>query len=543
MIRTLTSALLWCALFTPFAVKAQAPNERPKLVVGIVVDQLRNDYIHRYYDQFTGGIKRMREEGFYCANHHFNYVPTYTGPGHASVYSGTTPAVHGIASNNWYDPRSKEGMYCVQDKSVRTIGIANADGQMSPFNLKTTTITDELMLTLNFRSKVVGMSIKDRGAILPAGHLGKAYWYSNGLMITSSYYSDELPRWVQDFNKKDLPVTYVKKGWQPLLPLDQYRSSLPDDSPYETKFVGEEASVLPKDLQNLVEANGLHNVFKRTPHCNTYLLDFAKAAVKAEGMGKDADTDFLCVSFSTPDYMGHALGTRAVEVQDMYLRLDRELGEFFDFLDKEVGKGQYTVFLTADHGAADVPQFSMDNQLPGGYIDRATIQASVLQALEDFHPQGATFVEKVEEDRIFLNTKALHEAGANYDEACAIVAATLRMQPGIYNAYPTSSILHGGGQEWPVLQLTRGLYPALAGDVVLIGSSGWISYGPTGTTHGAAYTYDTHVPLFFFGKGIPQGVTYREVNIRDIAPTLSMLLNVSLPSGATGKPILEVLGR
>ncbi len=548
MIRSLISAMLGCTFLyacstasgEKFA-RASNDTERPKLVVGIVIDQFRNDYMQRYAHQYNGGFKRMVDEGFYCANHHFSYVPTYTGPGHASVYTGTTPAVHGIAANNWYDPRTKEGMYCVQDKSVRTIGIANADGQMSPFNLKTTTITDELMLSLNFRSKVVGMSIKDRGSILPAGHLGKAYWYSKGFMISSSYYMEELPSWVQDFNSRGLPATYVKKGWEPLLPLDQYTSSLPDDSPYESKWVGEEAPLLPKDLQSLVEANGLHNVFKRTPQCNTFLLDFAKAAVLAEDLGQDADTDFLCVSFSTPDYMGHAMGTRAVEIQDMYLRLDRELGEFYDFLDQNVGKGQYTVFLTADHGAADVPQFSMDYGLPGGYIDVKEIQEELLNALTDHHPKGATFVEKVEEDRIFLDRKAVAEAGVNYQDICDLIAYTLRMQPGIYNAYPTRDILQGGGTEWPVRNLTRGLYPPLAGDVFVVSESGWISYGPTGTTHGTPYTYDTHVPLLLMGKGIKPGRTLRKTHIRDIAPTLSMALDISLPSGATGIPISEAL--
>ncbi len=536
---TLAAALLIAA--AQFAAKAQPSNERPKLVVGIVVDQLRNDYLQRYGDQFTGGFKRMLDEGFYCANNHFSYVPTYTGPGHASVYSGTTPAVHGIAANNWYDPRTKEGMYCVQDKSVRTIGIDNADGQMSPLNLKTTTITDELMLSLNFRSKVIGMSIKDRGAILPAGHLGKAFWYSKGQFISSSFYYDALPDWVNDFNDRKLVDTYLTKTWNLLLPLDQYTSSLPDDSPYETKWVGEQASLMPKNLSALVEANGKDNVFKRSPYGNTILIDLAQAAVKAEQMGKDADTDFLCISFSTPDYMGHAMGARALEVQDMYLRLDRELGAFFDFLDKEVGKGQYTVFLTADHGVADVPQFSIDNQLPGGYIDAKAIQGRILEQLEGHHAQGATFVEKVEEDRVFLNRKAISDAGADFTEVRDLLIRALRNEPGIYNAYPTEDILRvGGGTEFPLKQLTRGLYPPLAGDIAVLGNSGWISYGPTGTTHGSAWTNDTHVPLIFFGKGVPKGRTYRETNIRDIASTLSMLLNVSLPSGNTGSPILEL---
>lgn len=536
----------WSLIVSAFLLVAnpllsQKAVERPKLVVGIVVDQMRNDYLHRYRDHFTGGFKRMQEEGYTCANHHFSYIPTVTGPGHASVYTGTTPAVHGIAANNWYDPRTKEGMYCVQDKSVRTIGIDNADGQMSPFNLKTTTITDELMLTLNFRSKVVGLSIKDRGAILPAGHLGKAYWHSKGQMISSSYYVDALPDWVTAFNARDLVSAYLKEGWDPLLPLEAYRSSTADDSPYETKFVGEEASLLPRNLEALVEANGRENVFKRSPHGNAFLLDFAKAALEGEALGKDEDTDFLCISFSTPDYMGHAMGTRAVEIEDMYIRLDRALGAFFDHLDREVGKGEYLVFLTSDHGAADVPQFSMDLGLPGGYVDMAQVQEGAAEALMGVYPGGMDFIEQVQEDRLFLDKAAIRAAGADYDEVCRVLADALRDMPGIYNAYPTAPLLLGGGVEWPLQNLLRGLYPPLAGDVVAVLESGWIKYGPTGTTHGSGYRYDSHVPLLFMGKGIPVGKTFRETHIRDIAPTLSMMLDISLPSGATGAPIQEVL--
>lgn len=299
---------------------------------------------------------------------------------------------------------------------------------------------------------------------------------------------------------------------------------------------------MPKNLNALAEANGKDNVFRLSPYGNTILLDFGREAVKSEQMGKDADTDFLCISFSTPDYLGHAMGARAVEVQDMYLRLDRELGAFFDFLDKEVGEGEYTVFLTADHGAADVPQFNIDNQLPGGYLDDNGLQNNVGAALLAYNAQGATFVEKVEEDRIFLDRRAIAAAGAQFTEVRDLIVQTLRNEPGIYNAYPTEDILNvGGGAEFPLKQLSRGLYPPLAGDIAVLANSGWMFYGPVGTTHGSAWTNDTHVPLIFFGKGIPKGITYRETNIRDIAPTLSMLLGVSLPSGSTGSPVLEVL--
>lgn len=538
-LRILVSA---ASLFLVFAAKAQSETPPPKLVVGIVVDQMRNDYLQRFGDHFEeGGFKRLMNDGYYCANHHFSYVPTYTGPGHASVYTGTTPAVHGIAANNWYDPRIERDVYCVEDKSVRTVGIANADGQMSPENLKVSTVTDELMLRYNMRSKVVGLSIKDRGAILPAGHLGQAWWYSKGRMITSSYYADELPEWVNRFNDRKLPDTYMKKQWSLLREPEIYTTGEPDDSPYEMKYAGEEAPLMPKDLPKLAELNGFHNVFKKTPYCNSFLIDFAKAAVREREMGKGEVTDFLAVSFSTPDYLGHAMGTRSVEVHDMYLRLDRDLADFFDFLDSEVGAGEYVVFLTADHGAADVPQYNMDMGMPGGYLDRTQVAAEVAASLEKAFGKNE-FISAVKDDRIFLNREAVAASDYTYEEVCSFLAATLRMIPGIYNAYPVEPILSAGaGGEFPFFMLSRGLYPPLAGDIIILQDNGWLSYGPVGTSHGSPWTYDTHVPLLLYGKNISPGRTYRRTEIRDIAPTVSMLLGIGLPSGTTGQPILEVL--
>lgn len=529
-------------LFSPFAVKAQSTAGKPKLVVGIVIDQMRADYLYRFEDGYSeGGFKRLMREGFFCANHHFSYMPTYTGPGHASVYTGTTPSGHGIVANNWYDPRDQTDNYCVEDKSVRTVGISNADGQMSPRNLKASTITDELMLHWNRRSIVTGVSIKDRGAVLPAGHLGEAYWYSKGKFITSSYYMDELPGWVEKFNDRDLPKKYVDNGWDLLLPEVKYAASQPDDSPYEYTFEGEEAPVFPRDLRSFVEANGFDNVFKNSPSCNTFVFDFAKAAVEGRNLGSDEITDFLAVSFSSTDYLGHAMGTRSVEVHDMYLRLDRDLAEFFEYLDGKIGKGEYTVFLTADHGAADVPQFNTDLGMPGGYMATMNLDSLLRTTLIDVYDGGDGFVKKAGRGGIYLNRTAIVKSGAAYGEVCNYIASVLRNLEGVYNAYPAEALMFGGGgDEFPLRALRRGLYPSLAADVLIVTDNGWISYGPVGTTHGSPWAYDTHVPLLFFGKGIPQGVTYRETNIRDIAPTLSVLLGIGLPSATTGKPVLEI---
>jgi len=530
-------------LFLSTIAFAQDTDDRPKLVIGIVVDQMRNDYLTRYADLYgEGGFKRLMKDGFYGANHRFSYMPTTTGPGHASVYTGTTPGVHSIVANDWYDPITKEGMYCVEDRSVKTIGAENAAGQMSPKNLKTTTVTDELKLFWNQRSKVIGVSLKDRGAVLPAGHLASgAYWYKDKKFITSSYYMDELPPWVNDFNNRNLVDTFLAKGWQPLLAKSVYTASLPDKNVYESVYEGEKYPTLPKDLLDLTEQNDPEEVLKRSPWGNSLILEFGLAALINEELGQDDITDFLALSFSSPDYMGHAYGPRAVEVQDMYLKLDNDLSMFFEFLDKYVGKGKYTVMLTADHGAADVAQFSMDNNLPGGYFDRKTSKDLLEGILLDYDSLGVELIEEMEGNHIFFNHEKLKEVEIAAQDLADYLAHEMSRMPGIYGAYSANRIRMSGSSEFPIVNLQRGLHPSLAGDIVFVMESGWMRYGSTGTTHGSPWVYDQHVPLLFYGFGVEKGKTYRETNIRDIAPTLSVIMGIPFPSGTTGSPITEAI--
>ncbi|MFT5595911.1 MAG: putative AlkP superfamily pyrophosphatase or phosphodiesterase [Flammeovirgaceae bacterium] len=540
MKRTLGIAV---AVFLSMVTLAQGTDNRPKLVVGIVVDQMRNDFLSRYADLYgEGGFKRLMEDGFYGANHRFSYTPTITGPGHASVYTGTTPAVHAIVANDWYDPISKKGMYCVEDKSVKSVGVDKAAGQMSPKNLKTTTVTDELKLFWNQKAKVIAVSLKDRGAVLPGGHLADgAYWYKDKKFITSSYYMDELPEWVNDFNNRNLVDTYFVKGWQPLLATSLYTASLPDNNPYESLYEGEKYPVLPKDLADLAKQNDPEEVLKRSPWGNSLILEFGLAAVIKEELGQDDITDFLALSFSSPDYMGHAYGPRSLEVQDMYLRLDNDLSEFFDFLDSYVGKGQYTIMLTADHGVADVAQYSIDNNLPGGYFDRKGSKELLTDILLEYDSLGLELIEEMEGNHIFFNREKLKEARIAVSDLADYMADEMCRMPGIYGAYPSEKIRLAGSAEFPIRNLQRGLHPYLSGDVIFITESGWMRHGKTGTTHGSPWVYDQHVPLLLYGFGVEKGKTYRETNIRDIAPTLSLIMGVPFPSGMTGSPIIEAI--
>ena len=522
---------------------AQNTSNAPKLVVGIVVDQMKNEYLHRFADHYRqDGLLRLMNDGFYAANHQYSYMPTTTAPGHASIYTGTTPAVHGIAANDWYNPHTKEFFYCVGDNSVKTVGAQTASGQKSPINLKTTTITDELKLFWNFRSKVIGISIKDRGAILPAGHLADAaYWYSRGEFITSSFYMEQLPKWVVDFNNNGLIASYINKGWDPLLPLSDYKASGQDNSAYERKFAEEEEPTLPKDLKKLAPFNGNENIIKLTPFGNTLLLDLARTALVEEGLGQDDITDFLAISYSSTDEIGHEYGTRAVEIEDTYLRLDADIAKLLKTLDNQIGKGNYVVFLTGDHGGAEVPQFSVDMNLPGGYIDTDLYKKGIENVLLSFHPSGMELIETIEGNELYFDKAKVDSAGLSISVLAEAVANKFTTFPGIYAAYPTAEVLRSHSSEFPIVNLRRGIYPLVASDVIWVVNSGWLDYGKVGTSHGTSWKYDTHVPFLMYGKGVKKGKVYRETNARDIAPTLSLLLQIPFPSGTTGQPIIEAI--
>ena len=392
-----------------FAQQQPASSEKPKLVVGIVVDQMRQEYLYRFYDKFgTGGFKRLMNDGFMLKNAHYNYAPTVTGPGHASVYSGTTPAVHGIIGNEYYDKDSKTLVNCVEDSLYKPVGNNAANGKLSPSRLMTSTITDELKLFTQKRAKVIGISIKDRGAILPAGHMADAaYWYDSksGKFISSTYYMTKLPEWLNTFNGQNLAEKYLSQDWATLLPIDRYTESGPDDSPYERKFTGKDRATFPYKLSQLRSQNENHGLLTYTPFSNDYLTELAFAALGGEQLGKDATTDFLCVSYSAPDAIGHAVGPNAIEIEDTYLRLDRNIEELLRRLDKEVGPKNYTVFLTADHAVADVPQYLKDNKLPAGYFSSAYLKAKLDEFLSRYYP-GKSFIENISNHQIFLNHDA-----------------------------------------------------------------------------------------------------------------------------------------
>lgn len=514
----------------------------PKLVVGIVVDQMRADYIKRFWNKFgPGGFKRLVNEGFVCRNTNYNYVPTYTGPGHACVYTGATPSINGIAGNNWFDIKENKAVYCSEDKTVQPIGGIEKAGQMSPRNLLTTTIGDELRLSNNMKSKVIGIALKDRGAILPAGHTANAaYWFddSNGSWITSSYYMNALPQWVNNFNKKELPKKYLQQKWETLLSIDKYTESLPDDNKYETILNGKTTSTFPYDLNISFKKNG-YSTIRSTPYGNSLTKDFAIETIKSENLGKGQETDLLAISFSSTDYVGHNFGPRSVEVEDTYLRLDKDIEELLTFLDSQIGKNNVLIFLTADHAAAEVPSHMLDIKIPAGYVDdKALVDSTKAFLKRNFADNLYSYYEN---QQIYLNQKIINENKLDATIIQIKLADYLLHFNGVSSTLTSSDLRRNEYANGMNHLIQNGYNTQRSGDVIICFLPGWMEYEKTGTTHGSGYSYDTHVPLIWYGWNIKKGISNEEYSVTDIAPTVTTFLNILAPNGSTGKPIQGML--
>ena len=518
-------------------------TNQPKLVVGIVVDQMRYDYLNRFKNKFgSEGFLRLMREGYSCNNHHFNYVPTYTGPGHASIFTGTTPSVHGIIGNDWYDKVSETTVYCTTDEKYNPVGAATKYGHVSPHNLKVTTLADQNRLFTQMNGKTIGVSIKDRGAIFPSGHTANgAYWFeglNEGKWMTSTYYRDELPNWVQEFNSPSNISNYLKT-WNPLYDINLYKESGPDLSNYEKGFIGQSEAVFPYNLKALMEFNGGFDILKTSPFGNEMITDFALAAVKAEALGKDEHTDFLTVSYSSTDYVGHNFGLNSVELQDMYLRLDLEIERLLSYLDENIGAGNYTLFLTSDHGAADVPSYLKDVHMPSGYVQKELFTPLYLALNTKYGVSD--LIKNISNNQIFLNQDQVKELQLNLEAVQNFVVNEIIHYPAINKAFTATTMQSSYFETGIEKTLQNGYNQKLSGDILYTLDSGVIAYGPKGTTHGSGFTYDTHVPLLFYGNGIQEGKTFERTNVSDIAPTISALLGIGLPSGATGEVIEKVM--
>lgn len=534
-------ACIGFCILTQFAV-AQNQVPRPKLVVGISVDQMRWDYLYRYYDRYgEGGFKRLLNEGFSCDNTLISHLPSYTAVGHATISTGSVPAIHGIVGNNWIDQISGKKWYCTEDTTVETVGSHTNSGKMSPGNLLVTTVTDELRLATNFQSKVVGVSLKDRASILLAGHAANAaFWFDDevGRFISSTYYFNDLPEWVKKFNAADHPKKLVASDWNTLYPMDSYIQSTTDDAPWEAMAKEEKAPVFPHKISEYFKRD--KGEIRTTPFGNTLTLEFAKAAVDGYQLGAGNSTDFLTLNCASTDYVGHRFGPNSIEVEDTYLRLDKDLADFFSFLDQRLGKGNYTVFLTADHGAAHAIRFMEAHQLPSGFFKTKELIRNLKTYIGNQY--GADGLIKEEFNyHVAVNKQLIDRLKLDYTAVKRDAVNFLQSQPGVLFAADIENLGNSPIPEPLKTMIANGYNPKRDGVLMIIPESGWFDNNGKGTTHGSWFMYDVHIPLVFMGWGIQHGSSSVTYHMTDIAPTISSLLHIQMPSGSIGRVIGEAI--
>ncbi len=502
--RLFLAALFAFALMTAFAQSSERPQfgERPKLLVGIVVDQMRWDYLSRYYEQFgQGGFRRLTDQGYSFDNCLINYLPTITAIGHTSIYTGTTPAFHGICGNSFRIDGRK--VYCTDDKNVKPVGSDNEkSGCMSPVNLLATTIGDQLRMHTDFRSKVIGISYKDRASILPAGRSANAaYWLDtkNRQFITSTYYMEELPKWVKDYNKQ------LAKN-------------------EEFKKVGKDVGLYPL-----------------TGHITT---DMAIAALKGEQLGKGDVTDMLCVSYSQTDVIGHKWSPRSQQTDEAYLELDKDLERLLNALDEQVGRGNYLCFLTADHGGAHNFQWMIDHKLSGGKWNADEVKTGLETYFLNKLHNKMPLVLGVHDYRFYLDHEMIAKEGLDLRHVKEVAVEYLRQCPNIHFVVDFEQAATAAVPDFLRERIIRGYNMHRSGDIIVCLEPGYYDFGrwssPVGTTHGEWNPYDAHIPLLFYGWKIPHGAEPSEVHIVDIAPTVCSLLHIQQPNACSGE-VLQFL--
>jgi predicted AlkP superfamily pyrophosphatase or phosphodiesterase len=518
----------------------------PKLVLVIVVDQFRYDYLERFDDLFgAGGFKRLIREGALFTNANYDYVPTFTACGHAAVFSGSIPARNGIVGNLWFDRESGKTRVMVTDDSARLLtarGPSANPGAASPRSLIGTTIGDQMRLSNNFASKVVAASLKDRSAVLPGGQQPNgAFWFVNGEFVSSDYYFKELPGWVKKFVADNRPDKYFGAKWERTLPAQAYKRAQAETSPAQASPLG---SRFPYVITGGEQkpGNKFYSAFELTPLASEYLAEFGKAALEAEALGADEFPDLLSISFSSPDLLGHTFGPDSQETLDTYVRLDRVIADLLAYLDKKVGLANMMVVVTADHGVAPIPEYMKSKGFDASRIPGREAAEAANKALQARFGEGKWVVSFVN-DQLYLDHKLLAERKVSPAEAERVAGEAAISLEGVVDYFTRTQIVEG---RMPIGAIARrvvnGFNRKRSGDVWLITKPFWFfSEGQLPTTHGSAYSYDTHVPIILFGPGVRPGRYNADCSPSDIAPTIAALLGVEPPTNRTGRILVEAL--
>ena len=525
--------------------RKKIPPDKPKLIVGIVLGQMRYDYLFRYWDKLgEGGFKRLVNEGTFCKDARYNYLYTQTCPGYATISTGAMPSVHGIVADQWYDRLKNKTIVCTEDDAYKTTGGSYEEGRRSPLQLLSSTIGDELRFSNNFKSKVISISLDPEPAILSAGHTATgAYWYDkeNGNWITSSYYSDSLPDWVVKFNQKKFPDIYLDHQWETLLPISTYTESLADNNEYEVGI--NKQKTFPYNLSVLSrKTNGKRNydLLKYTPFGNNYTKDFAISAIVSENLGKHENPDILLVGFSASEYIGKLYGANSVEMEDIFLRLDRDLEHFLSFIDENIGVENTLLFLTADHGIAYIPKYLEASGVPSGIFNQYQAMSLLGSYLNVLYGKG-DWIKLYDNQQIYLNQNLIEDSKLSLESFQTTVAQFMVQFTGVANTMTTTTLQKSNFTTGIFYKMQNSYNQKRTGDVILNLEPGWIDKSDNATLPNSSYSYDAHVPLFWFGWKIPRKTIYQAVDITSIAPTISGFLDILSPNGSYATPMMEMI--
>jgi predicted AlkP superfamily pyrophosphatase or phosphodiesterase len=539
--------LLLSGFFNLSGQGAYLPPDKPALIIGIVVEQLRFDQIERFRDKLSeNGIKKMINEGTFFRNASFDYMLTQSAPGFSTISTGTEPSYHGITSDNWYLPLKNEFIYCTKDVSVNPVGGSYESGLHSPVNLNASTFSDELKNTSGRKSKVYAVGVREHSAIFSAGHAADgAFWYDNstGTWMSSTYYMSSLPSWVNDFNASNYSESYLNTTWTLFRQPSDYSICLPDSNRFEAGF--NRVNYFPYDINKLSKPEGRGSVrnfafLRETPFADAFTTSFAIRLIEKEGLGKDEIPDFLSICYSSTDYIGHRFGPSSVETADAILRLDKNIETLLTFLNDNLGKKNVLIYFTSAHGVSEVPSIMEDIRIPAGYFNQNQALQLLRSYLNAIYGEG-DWVKGFSERQIFLNRTLIEDARIPIEDIQKKTARFLIQFSGVASAFPYYAFEANDFGNGHLRRIVNSFSPQRSGDVIVTLNPGWVDKeGDQLTNHNSPYEYDCHVPLIWYGWTVNRSTVMRKVNMTDIAATLSSLCRVPYPNACTGEPMSEL---
>jgi len=533
--------LFFCLVFAGEAFSIKPDKARPKLVVRIVVEQMRYEMFLRYWDRFEedAGFKKLVDNGVLCKNTKLNYALTERAPGFATLTTGSNPSVHGIVSDYWFNRLSNKTEFAINDNQYQTVGTVELEEGFSPSNLLAGTLGDELKM-LSPKSKVFSIGLNPVSSIFGAGNTSDgAYWFEDktGNWITSTFYRETLPEWVKDFNNKGLQDIYMKRQWETLMPDTTYISSLPDDNSTEEGFLLIYKNHFPYNLSLLKRKSNSYKYLKYTPFGNTYTKDFVHTLIRKEALGNDNHTDLLNVSFSASSYVNDLFGPRSMEMEDLYLRLDSQLEHLVNFLEKNVGKDEFLLVLTADRGCADTYEYRKSMKMPARNF-KPKQGLSLMKSYLDIVYEKEQWIKSYTKRQLYLDHGLIDQHGYSHSEVEETISNFMVKKSGISYAVKASTLREGNFTEGLNHKLQQSFHPKRSGDIFLGLEAGSIEQSESS---GSSYNYHAHIPVIWYGKGIHSGNIHRRTKLRDIAPTISMLIDIPLPEASNGEPVWELL--